>query len=257
MNLTPKTDKLESEEIQKMNIEHHLKYSSLSVGGESFSIGNVMRHVIEETMRNEKISNQNPSKHVDHLTPSSIRLPDPSSLSLASVPDDTAAMDKYQLQLRVDEGAYKYLNKLAHLAEAETISELVRMSLRALEDASQRYEEIHRADGLIIARGEPCRYEEGANITKLRAAPTRRINVVLRAQAHDRLNRLLNDFSGLTLVDLVMTAVGVVDASLRSHEGDQTRSHSSQAANNRASARKATNTRRKKVAGHKSKREVA
>ena len=65
-------------------------------------------------------------------------LPDPVRAPFANdSPKDGA---KYQLTLRVDDATSRYLNALAHKAEAETVSELVRMSLRALEVALKRYD---------------------------------------------------------------------------------------------------------------------
>ena len=90
-----------------------------------------------------------------------------------------------------------------------------------------RYDSIQRADGLVLSAGKPAAFEGENNLATLRPSPTRRINVVLREAAHQRLNRLLSQLEGLTLVDLVMTAVGVVDASLRSDDTEAEHSSNS------------------------------
>ena len=195
----------------KPSITKGLISSGSFAEGELFSVG----YEIEETMENDiQIKTPQPmAGNDDRHRCSTLRLPDPANSTSSGT--TTSPDSKYQLTLRVDDATHRYLTDLAHKAEAETVSELVRMSLRALEDALHKYERIERADGLVVSLSHPAEFEGENNLATLRTAPTRRINVVLREAAHQRLNRLLHQLNGLTLVDLVMTAVGVIDANLR------------------------------------------
>jgi hypothetical protein len=202
--------------IYNRNMIEGIIVSVLLAREDHLRIGQITEEPMHDATRHlpRQIGGDQTGRHFSSV----LYLPDPASLESRGAP--TAAERKYQLSLRVDEGTYRYLIDLSHEAEAETISELVRMSLRALEDALHKYEEVHRSDGLVVSLHQPARFEGENCLATLRPTPTRRINVVLREAAHQRVERLLSELKGLTLVDIVMTAVGIVDADVRNRKSE-------------------------------------
>lgn len=129
--------------------------------------------------------------------------------------DVEAGERKYQLQLRVNDAAYSYMQNLATLVGAQTISELVRNALRELEDATLKYDIVRRADGFEIGHGAVNRNRSlSKNLTILQPPPTRRINVVLQKAAEKRLKYLVEVGGNASLLDIVMTGLGVLHTSL-------------------------------------------
>ena len=130
-------------------------------------------------------------------------------------PDDVEGIEEeqgvYQLQLRVNDAAYSYMENLAAKAECETISELVRKSLIMLENATSKFDIVRRADGFEIGRGAEVSDNTGVEVISiLQPPPTRRLNIVLRNSANNRLKRLLELSGGASLANIVMTGLGVI-----------------------------------------------
>lgn len=117
----------------------------------------------------------------------------------------------HQLTLRVSEDYRDYMLALQARVEAESLGQLVRWSLTALEQALDAGYVIERSDGVLVGDHVVDGAKRVTKTARQGDGEIVRIPVKLDADQHARVKRL-SDRTRLGLVEMAATALGVLDA---------------------------------------------
>lgn len=125
----------------------------------------------------------------------------------------SAGKQTHQLTLRVSDEYRAYMDALRIEADAENLAQLVRWAVVMLEQALDEGFVIERSDGVMVGDRVVSR-RSGVTKTARQgdtADEPRRVNVGLDTEQHALFKRL-SKRTGLGLVEMVATALGVLDA---------------------------------------------
>lgn len=121
--------------------------------------------------------------------------------------DEPTVPERSKLQLRVDPQTRAFIDDLVMRAEAESISEVVRVALREYERVLCEFESIDEPNSDIVA--------EGIMNAQPKSLPqSKRLNVVLSRRSLARLARLAIATSARSQSDVIRMALCVLDARL-------------------------------------------
>ena len=152
------------------------------------------------------------SRHVRGLAPGERTIVVPAAkASRFAAGKKLAGRKTHQLTLRVSEDYRAYMHALREQVDAESLAQLVRWAVVMLEQALDDGYVIERSDGIMVGDEVVTRPNSASSAQRGGAGDVIRINVGLDADQHARFKRL-SKRTGLGLVDMVATALGVLDA---------------------------------------------